>query len=254
MRVKTDEYWESLIIDGVEVYAEDGAVFDVLASAHGPGGPRLSSTETGLGRLGGGWWPLDDQGPEGAPELRPEPARPPGEPSGPGGDSRAGGELATRRTHPRDTPIRGKRRGRCCLSVAGKSQQDPEHDQPQSQVCRVVQATGIHRIVTTIAHRSSNTSPIMARTPGTAKPTTMATRAAPTSSASPRLGEGSGPGGRRRWLLAIAGPSDGATSGQLAACVAGVEGRVSGHSLRVGSAQSSGGAAVLDGCGAASEP
>jgi len=35
VRLKTDEYCESLVADGKEVYAEDGEVFDLIASEHG---------------------------------------------------------------------------------------------------------------------------------------------------------------------------------------------------------------------------
>lgn len=35
MRLRTDEYCESLVADGIDVYAEDGEVFDLIASEHG---------------------------------------------------------------------------------------------------------------------------------------------------------------------------------------------------------------------------
>ena len=35
VRLKTDEYCESLFADGIEVYAEDGEVFDLIAADHG---------------------------------------------------------------------------------------------------------------------------------------------------------------------------------------------------------------------------
>jgi hypothetical protein len=35
MRLKTDEYCESLLADGKEIYAEDGDVFDLIATEHG---------------------------------------------------------------------------------------------------------------------------------------------------------------------------------------------------------------------------
>ena len=35
MRLNTDEYCESLFADGIEVYAEDGNVFDLIAADHG---------------------------------------------------------------------------------------------------------------------------------------------------------------------------------------------------------------------------